>query len=108
MKVLDLFSGISGFSLGLERAGMQTVAFCEIDPFCQNILKKHWPGVPVYNDNGIREIEDYFTAKEIPEPLLCRKGDGVPDRVDRLRALGNSIVPQIVEVIGHAIMINKK
>ena len=33
-RVLDLFSGIGGFSLGLERAGMQTVAFCEIDPFC--------------------------------------------------------------------------
>jgi site-specific DNA-cytosine methylase len=32
MNVLDLFSGIGGFSLGLERAGMRTVAFCEIDP----------------------------------------------------------------------------
>lgn len=31
MRVLDLFSGIGGFSLGLERAGMTTVAFCEID-----------------------------------------------------------------------------
>jgi hypothetical protein len=35
MNVLDLFSGIGGFSLGLERAGMRTVAFCEIDPFCR-------------------------------------------------------------------------
>lgn len=49
-KVLDLFSGIGGFSLGLERAGMQTVAFCEIDPFCRNVLQKHWPGVPVFDD----------------------------------------------------------
>ena len=47
LKVLDLFSGIGGFSLGLERAGMETVAFCEIEPFCQNILKKHWPEVPI-------------------------------------------------------------
>lgn len=48
MKVLDLFSGIGGFSLGLERAGMETVAFCEIDPFCQKVLAKHWPDVPIY------------------------------------------------------------
>lgn len=50
MKVLDLFSGIGGFSLGLERAGMETVAFCEIDKFCQRVLKKHWPEVPIYDD----------------------------------------------------------
>jgi DNA-cytosine methyltransferase len=50
MKVLDLFSGIGGFSLGLERAGMETVAFCEIEKFPQKVLKKHWPEVPIYED----------------------------------------------------------
>jgi DNA (cytosine-5)-methyltransferase 1 len=50
MKVLDLFSGIGGFSLGLERAGMQTVAFCEIDAFARRALAKHWPEVPIYDD----------------------------------------------------------
>ena len=50
MRLLDLFSGIGGFSLGLERAGFKTVAFCEIDPFCRAVLKKHWPDVPCYND----------------------------------------------------------
>jgi DNA (cytosine-5)-methyltransferase 1 len=50
MNVLDLFSGIGGFSLGLERAGMRTVAFCEIDPFCRRVLAKHWPGVPIHHD----------------------------------------------------------
>lgn len=50
MEVLDLFSGIGGFSLGLERAGMKTVAFCEIEPFCQKVLKKHWANIPIYND----------------------------------------------------------
>ena len=50
MNVLDLFSGIGGFSLGLERAGMKTIAFCEKDKFCQKVLKKHWPDVPVFDD----------------------------------------------------------
>ena len=51
MKVLDLFSGIGGFSLGLERTGgFETVAFCEIDPFCRRVLAKHWPGVPIHDD----------------------------------------------------------
>ena len=50
MRILDLFSGIGGFSLGLERAGMETVAFCEIDPYCRAVLKKHWPEVPIHED----------------------------------------------------------
>ena len=50
MKVLDLFSGIGGFSLGLERAGFETVAFCEVDKKCQAVLKKHWPNVPIFDD----------------------------------------------------------
>ena len=50
MNVLDLFSGIGGFSLGLERAGMRTIAFCEIEPFCRAVLKKHWPNVPIFED----------------------------------------------------------
>jgi DNA (cytosine-5)-methyltransferase 1 len=50
LKVLDLFSGIGGFSLGLERAGMETIAFCEFDKHAQLVLKKHWPNVPIFDD----------------------------------------------------------
>jgi len=50
MNVLDLFSGIGGFSLGLERAGMRTVAFCERDEYCRAVLRKHWPDVPCFDD----------------------------------------------------------
>jgi DNA (cytosine-5)-methyltransferase 1 len=50
MNVLDLFSGIGGFSLGLERAGMRTVAFCEIDPERRQLLAARWPAVACYDD----------------------------------------------------------
>jgi len=54
-KVLDLFAGIGGFSLGLERTGgFETVAFCEKDEKAQLVLKKHWPDTPVYGD--IKEL----------------------------------------------------
>ena len=48
---LDLFSGIGGFSLGLERTGgFETVAFCEIDGWCRQQLARNWPGVPIHKD----------------------------------------------------------
>ena len=51
LRVLDLFSGIGGFSLGLERTGgFETVAFCEIHPPARRVLAAHWPKVPRYAD----------------------------------------------------------
>ena len=58
MRVLDLFSGIGGFSLGLERAGMETVAFCESDEKCRQVLTKHWPNVSIYKDITNLHSED--------------------------------------------------
>lgn len=64
-KVLDLFSGIGGFSLGLDRAGMQTVAFCEIDPFCRKVLTKHWPGVKIHDDVTKLDGSQYVGAVDV-------------------------------------------
>ncbi len=69
LRVLDLFSGIGGFSLGLERTGgFETVAFCEIEPFPRRVLAKHWPEVPCYED-----------VTKLTSDILA--GDGI-DRVD--------------------------
>ena len=50
MKVLSLFSGVGGFDLGLEQAGMETVFQCEYDKQCLTVLEKHWPQVPRWTD----------------------------------------------------------
>jgi DNA (cytosine-5)-methyltransferase 1 len=56
LKLLDLFSGIGGFSYGLEQTqGFKTIAFCEKDAFCQKVLQKHWNNIKIYDD--IRHIK---------------------------------------------------
>jgi DNA (cytosine-5)-methyltransferase 1 len=65
MNVFDIFSGIGGFSIGLEAASMQTVAFCEINPFCRQILKKHWPSVPIFSDITVIDKEDLKALPQI-------------------------------------------
>jgi DNA (cytosine-5)-methyltransferase 1 len=51
LKVLELFAGIGGFSVGLEKTGgFETVAFVEKDEYCQQVLKKNYPDIKVYND----------------------------------------------------------
>lgn len=70
MQVLDLFSGIGGFSLGLERAGMRTVAFSEIEPFCCSVLANHWPSVPNLGD--VRAVgAEQIAALEARIDVIC-------------------------------------
>jgi DNA (cytosine-5)-methyltransferase 1 len=68
LRVASFFSGIGGFDLGLERAGMKVVFQCEINEFCKKVLKKHWPLVPLQSD--ILELE----ASDIPEAELWAGG----------------------------------
>lgn len=71
LRVLDLFSGIGGFSLGLERTGgFETVAFCEIEEFPRRVLAKHWPGVPIYDD--VRTLTaERLAADGIAVDVIC-------------------------------------
>jgi len=71
LRVLDLFSGIGGFSLGLERSGgFETVAFCEIEDYPRRVLAKHWPNVPCYDD--VRTLTaDRLAADGIAVDVIC-------------------------------------
>ena len=69
MNGLSLCSGIGGLDLAFEWAGDQIVAFCEIEPFCQKVLRKHWPEVPIFTD--IRKL-----SKEVIE------NEGVSQAID--------------------------
>jgi len=71
LRVLDLFSGIGGFSLGLERTGgFETVAFCEIEPYPRAVLAKHWPSVPIYDD--VRTLTDDALRRDgIAVDVIC-------------------------------------
>ena len=69
LKILDLFSGLGGFSLGLERTrNFETIAFCDNDKYSNLVLQKHWKGVKVYND-----------VKEITKERLESDGVELPD-----------------------------
>ena len=74
MKVLDLFSGLGGFSLGLERTGkFKTVAFCDNDKYCNLVLQKHWKGVKIYDD--VKKItKEGLKADGIPSPDVITGG----------------------------------
>jgi len=73
LKVLDLFSGIGGFSLGLERTGgFETVAFCEIEEFPRKVLAKHWPEVPCFEDVRTLKGSDIGTVDVICGGYPCQ------------------------------------
>ena len=68
MKVASFFSGIGGLDLGFEEAGFDVVFQCEVKPFCQKILRQHWPDVPLKSD--IRRLDE----AEIPDASVWLAG----------------------------------
>lgn len=74
MNVLSLFSGIGGLELGLERAGMTVVGQVERDPYCQQVLAKHWPEVPRHDD--VRTCVDWWRSE--PRPAVHVVAGGFP------------------------------
>ena len=73
LRVVSLFSGVGGFDIGLERAGMETVALCEWDEKCQKVLNYHWPDVPKWHD--VSDVK----GKDLPDCDLVAFGSPCQD-----------------------------
>ena len=72
LKLLDLFSGIGGFSLGLESTGyFETIGFVEKDEFCQKVLKKNFNNIPI--ESEVRNVKgDRYAADIITGGFPCQ------------------------------------
>ncbi|MEU5961644.1 DNA cytosine methyltransferase [Micromonospora parva] len=80
LNVLELFAGIGGLSLGLQRAGMRIVGHVEINPFCRAILHKHWPEVPCHDD--VRTALTWWRSQ--PRPPVDVVAGGYPCQPESL------------------------
>lgn len=107
MTHLSLFSGIGGLDLAAEWAGFETVGQCEFADYPTKVLEKHWPDVPRWRDirtltkesfyerTGLRTVQEFADGRcWVTEPGIRRVASGIPHRVDRLKCLGNAVVPQ--------------
>lgn len=90
MTVGSLFSGVGGLDLGFERAGFEIRWMCEQNTFCQKVLRKHWPGVPIYDDVRTLSAERIEPVDCIIGGFPCQnisvagKGEGLDGEQSRL------------------------
>ena len=101
MKHFDLFSGIGGFALAAGWSGIETVAFCENNDFCRDVLRKHWPGRPVYKDvkevNGEQLQSDGISADVITGGFPCQPYSVAGDR--RGKGDDRHLWPEMLRII---------
>lgn len=95
MKHLDLFSGIGGFALAADRVfGNVEHIFCDNDPFCQAILKKHWPQAQIYGNIDQLTWEGY--VQNVKSPKLGRAGLIASPATLSESQSGESSIPSII------------
>lgn len=106
MQIIDLYSGIGGFSIAGDWIGWRTIYFCEIDKFCQKILNKHWPNIPIHDDINTLTIEQIKNSKLYNDKENTIITAGVPCQPASVagRQMGSSdnrwLWPQTIKFIG--------
>ena len=99
MMLVDLFSGIGGFSLAAHAVGIETVAFCEIGWYQQRVLKRHWPDVPVFDD--IKEVDDGALADAVRQ----QTHDRTETSRQQTRRAGDDDTGELCDVCGGALIL---
>jgi DNA (cytosine-5)-methyltransferase 1 len=101
VRHLDLFSGIGGFALACRMVGgIETVGFCEREPYAQKVLKKHWPDVPISNDIHEMKGNEYGTIDLITGGFPCQPYSLAGER--RGNEDDRALWPQMLRVISEA------
>lgn len=72
MESLSLFTGIGGFDLGFERAGITSTAMCEIEGGARSVLNYHWSEVPVVEDINLLDGKDYYGIEVVHGGFPCQ------------------------------------
>lgn len=99
LTVMSLFAGIGGIDLGLERAGMRTVAQVEIDPYCRRVLARHWKETPRHDD--VRTAADWWLSSARPRVDVIAGGYPCPrfSQAARGRNVAPDLWPHMRDVI---------
>jgi DNA (cytosine-5)-methyltransferase 1 len=101
MRHLDLFSGIGGFALACRMVGgIQTVGFCEREPYAQRVLKKHWPDVPICNDIHDMKGNEYGPIDLVTGGFPCQPYSLAGER--RGNEDDRALWPQMLRIIREA------
>ena len=106
MQIIDLFSGIGGFSLAGNWIGWRTIHFCEIDPWCHRVLNKHWPSVPIHRDINTltKDIIQKNSLYDPKEPTIITGGVPCQPASTAGKRLGTADIrwlwPQTIKFIG--------
>jgi DNA (cytosine-5)-methyltransferase 1 len=99
---LSLFSGIGGIDLAAEWAGFETVAFVERDPFCQRVLRKHWPEAPIFDDVTTFDGTGFRGVDSLSGGFPCQDISGANKSATGLDGARSGLWFQMLRVIDEA------